>query len=130
MSAVGKVRGEGAGFSLIEVVVATAVASVGILGAAGVVAAIGSQARRAGWDADRAVAARTTAQALVSAGFAAATSGSDTVTVGGRRYAVARVVTTRAQGLRHIALTITTPGGGGIPFEMLLARPRPRPAAP
>lgn len=130
MKAIRKVRGAGAGFSLIEVVVSIAVASVGILGAAAVVAAIGSQVRRAAWDADRAVAARVTAQALASAGFASAASGSDTVTVGGRRYTVARVVTTRSPGLRHIALTVTPPENAGGRFEVLLARARPQPAAP
>lgn len=130
MKRAAKARRATGGFGLIEVAIAITVSSIGILAAAGVAASIGSQARQAMRDADRTVAARTAVHRLVRAGYAAAVSGADMVSVGGHDHTVARVVTTRSPGLRHVELTITPPAGNSATFEFLLARGRPMPAAP
>ena len=123
-------RGVAAGVGLIEVVIAITLTSIGILGAAGVVAGIGSQARRAAWDAERALAARATADRLRRVGFAQAVSGTDSVSVGGRAHTVIRTATARAPRLRHIALSVAPPGGSEATFEILIAPSRPQPGAP
>ena len=125
-----KGRSAAGGFGLIEVAIAITVASIGILGAAAVVATIGSQARQARLDADRTVAARTAVHRLLRNGYAAAVSGVDIVSVDEHDYTVTRVVTTRSPRLRHVELTIAPPAGMAGTFEFLLARGRPMPAAP
>ncbi|WP_420464272.1 hypothetical protein [Candidatus Palauibacter sp.] len=130
MSAAAKFPGGAAGFGLIEVALAVTVASIGILGAAGVVLGIGSQARLAARDTDRTLAGRGVIQGLVREGHAAATSGAGIAEVGGRRHDVSRVVTTRSPRLRHVQVTITPPLGPDAAFEILLARERPMPVAP
>ena len=124
-----KARCAARGFGLIEVAIAITVASIGVLGAAGVVASIGSQSRQSLRDADRTVAGRMSVHRLLRDGYAAAVSGAEIVAVGGRDYSVTRVVTTRSPRLRHVELTIAPPAAGR-PFEFFLARDRPMPAAP
>ncbi|WP_419950792.1 type IV pilus modification PilV family protein [Candidatus Palauibacter sp.] len=123
-----KVRCAAGGFGLIEVAIAITVASIGVLGTAGVVASIGSQSRQSLRDADRTIAGRMSVHRLLRDGYASAVSGADIVAVGGRDYGVTRVVTTRSPRLRHVELMIVPPAGR--PFEYLLARDRPMPAAP
>lgn len=119
-----------AGFSLVEVLLAIVVTSVGALGAAGVVLAIGLQARRAAWDTEHALAGRNAVESLVRAGFAAAASHASVVDIGGRRFDVSHRVATRSRRLKHARVTVSLPPAPEAELEIVLSRPRPLPAAP
>ena len=118
------------GFSLVEVLLAIVVTSVGVLGAAAVVLGIGSQALRAGWATDHTLAGRNAVESLVRAGHAAATSHASTVDVGERRFAVSHDVTQPSPRLKHARVTVSLPPAPTAEFEVVLSRPRPLPAAP
>ncbi len=119
------------GIGLVEVVLATAVASIGVLAAAGVSLVIGSQARLAGWETDQALAARSALEAVRQTGYARAVSGSGVVGLGPRLYRVTHAVTAPGSRLKHVRVTVAAPPGRQpAAFETRLARLRPLPAAP
>lgn len=118
------------GFSLVEVLLAIVVTSVGVLGAAGVVLGIGSQALRAERDTQHAHAGRNATESLVRAGHAAATSHTSTVDIGERRFDIRHDVTESSPRLRHARVTVFVPSVPAAEFEIVLVRPRPLPAAP
>lgn len=119
-----------AGFSLVEVLLAIVVTSVGVLGAAGVVLGIGSQALRAAWDTEHALAGRNAVESLVRAGYAAAASHTSVVNIGGRRFGLSHDVAERSLRLKHVRLTVSLPPAPEAELEIVLSRPRPLPAAP
>ena len=119
-----------AGFSLVEVLLAIVVTSVGILGAAGVVLGIGSQALRAAWDTEHALAGRNAMESLVRAGYATAASHTGAVDIGGRRFVVSHDVTALSSRLKHARVTVSLPPAPEAELEIVLSRPRPLPAAP
>ena len=119
-----------AGFSLVEVLLAIVVTSVGVLGAAGVVLGIRSQALRAAWDTEHALAGRNAVESLVRAGYPAATSHTGAVDIGGRRFDVSRAVTALSSRLKHARVTVSLPPAPEAELEIVLSRPRPLPAAP
>lgn len=119
-----------AGISLVEVLLAIVVTSVGVLGAAGVALGIGSQALRATWDTEHALAGRSAVESLVRAGYAAAASHTSVVDIGGRRFDVSRDVTAGSPRLKHARVTVSLPPAPEAELEIVLARPRPLPAAP
>lgn len=119
-----------AGFSLVEVLLAIVVTSVGVLGAAGVVLGIRSQALRAAWDTEHALAGRNAVESLVRSGYAAAASHTGVVEIGGRRFNVSRTVTARSARLKHGRVTVSLPPAPAAELEIVLSRPRPLPAAP
>lgn len=119
-----------AGFSLVEVLLAIVVTCVGVLGAAGVVLGIRSQALRAAWDTEHALAGRNAVESLVRAGYAAASSHTSVVDIGGRRFDVSRDVTARSSRLKHARVTVLLAPAPAAELEIVLSRPRPLPAAP
>ena len=119
-----------AGFSLVEVLLAIVVTSVGVLGAAGVVLGIRSQALRAAWDTEHALAGRNAVESLVRAGYPAAASHTGAVDIGGRRFDVSRAVTALSSRLKHARVTVSLPPAPRAELEIVLSRPRPLPAAP
>ena len=119
-----------AGFSLVEVLLAIVVTSVGVLGAAGVALGTGSLALRAEWDTGHALAGRNAVESLVRAGHAAAVSHTSTVDVGGRRFDISHDVTAPLPRLKHARVTVSLPPAPAAALEIVLSRPRPLPAAP
>ncbi|WP_420633613.1 prepilin-type N-terminal cleavage/methylation domain-containing protein [Candidatus Palauibacter sp.] len=119
-----------AGFGLVEVAVAIAVSSVGVLGAAGVAIAIASQARHSNWDTQYTLAGRKAVEAIVQEGHDRVVSGTTTLEVAGRRYQASHVVTTPEPRLKQVQVTVASPPGPTVAFEILLVRDRPLPAAP
>ena len=119
-----------AGFSLVEVLLAIVVTSIGTLGAAGVVLGIRSQALRAAWDTEHALAGRNAAESLIRAGYPAAASHTGAVDIGGRRFDVSRDVTALSSRLKHARVTVSLPPAPEAELEIVLSRPRPLPAAP
>ena len=118
------------GFSLVEVLLAIVMTCVGVLGAAGVVLGIRSQALRAAWDTEHALAGRNAVESLVRAGYATATSRTGVVDIGGRRFDVSHDVTARSSRLKHARVTVSLPPAREAELEIVLSRPRPLPAAP
>lgn len=118
------------GFSLVEVLLAIVVTSVGVLGAAGVVLGIGSQALRAGRDTEHTLAGRNAVESLVRAGHSAATSHTSAVDIGGRRFDVSNDVAEPSPRLKHARVTVSRPPAPAAELEIVLSRPRPLPAAP
>ncbi|MDE2879153.1 hypothetical protein [Candidatus Palauibacter soopunensis] len=119
-----------AGISLVEVLLAIVVTSVGVLGAAGVALGIGSQALRAAWDTEHALAGRNAVESLVRAGYAAAASHASAVDIGGRRFDVSLDVTAGSPRLKYARVTVSLPPAPEAELEIVLSRPRPLPAAP
>lgn len=119
-----------AGFSLVEVLLAIVLTSIGVLGAAGVVLGIGSRALRAAWDTEHALAGRNAAESLLRTGHAAAASHTSTVDIGGHRFDVSYDVTEPSPRLRHARVTVSLPPAPAADLNVLLSRPRPLPAAP
>ncbi|MDE2663180.1 MAG: prepilin-type N-terminal cleavage/methylation domain-containing protein [Gemmatimonadota bacterium] len=119
-----------AGFSLVEVLLAIVVTSVGVLGAAGVVLGIGAQALRAARGTERTLAGRNAVESLVRAGHAVAISHTSTVDIGGRRFDVSHDVTEHPPRLKHARVTVSRPPAPAAELDIVLARPRPLPAAP
>ncbi len=107
------------------------VASIGVLAAASVVVAIGIQLRRATWDTDGTLAARSAIEAVMRAGYQSAGSGSFTIQVGGRSHSVSQIVTVRAPRLKHIRVSIVSPNAKDtVRFETYLAEARPLTGTP
>ena len=119
-----------AGFGLIEVSLALVVTSIGVLGAATVVLGVTSQARQAARDTDHALAGRSAADSLVRAGFASAVTGTGVVHVGGRSFDLSLDVTALSRRLKHVRVVVKRPPAPETAFEVMLAQPRPLPAAP
>ncbi len=120
-----------AGFSLIELVLALMVSSVGLLAVAGASMGIGIQASLARWDADQALAARTVLERATSGSYAAVVSGQRAVSLGGPPITATSTVTSLAPRLKHVRLDVTRPGHRtAAVFETRLAASRPLPVAP
>lgn len=119
--------GEG-GLTLIEVVVAVLVLSVGLLAVAGMTLSAGTQARRAGLYTDRTLLAQERLGRIAAQGWHGTTVGTtvETVERGGTVWEVTQEVTLPAPGYKEVTLTV-----GGISgmadagVTVRLARPRP-----
>ena len=118
------------GFSLVEVLLAIVMTSVGVLGAAGAVLGIGSQALRAERETEHTLAGRNGVESLVRAGHAAATSHASTVDIGGRRFRVSHGVAEPSPRVKHARVTVSRPPAPAAELDIVLARPRPLPGAP
>ena len=119
-----------AGFSLVEVLLAIVVTSVGVLGAAAAVLGIGAQALRSERETVHTLAGRNAVESIVRAGHAAATSRTRTVDIGGRRFDVSHHVTDPSPRFKHARVTVSRAPVPAAEFEIVLVRPRPLPAAP
>ncbi|WP_420446984.1 type IV pilus modification PilV family protein [Candidatus Palauibacter sp.] len=119
-----------AGFSLVEVLLAIVITSVGILGASGVVLGIASLGRRTSWYTDHTVVGRSGVDSLMHAGFTSVVSGSGVVEVGGRACDLSFEVTPLSPRLKHLRLTATLPNAPESVLESIVSRPRPLPTAP
>ena len=118
------------GFSLVEVLLAIVVTSVGVLGAAAVVLGIGSQALRAGRETEHTVAGRNAVESFVRAGHAAATSRTSTVDIGGRQVDISQDVTEPSPRLKYARVTASRASAPAAELDIVVVRPRPLPAAP
>ena len=95
------------GLGLIEVLVSLIILSVGMMAIAGVSLQVGTQTKLSTWQTDQSMAAEQVMESLQRAGYAAAASGSDTVSVGNRVYQVTRVVSSPLTRVKLVQLTVT-----------------------
>ncbi|MEN8143884.1 MAG: prepilin-type N-terminal cleavage/methylation domain-containing protein [Gemmatimonadota bacterium] len=95
------------GFGIIETLVAITVLAIGLLAASGLSSSAGRLLTTASVLADQTAAAEAVFEALRQAGYAAAVSGADTVTVGSSRFAVEIAVTVLATGAKEIVVRVS-----------------------
>lgn len=128
--AAGRVGAE-AGISLVEVLIALSILSIGMLSVAGISMSVGRQTGLATWQTDQALAAQAVLERTHQQGFDAATSGTDTVAIGNRTYVVTRTVTLLGPRVKEVQATVTASNGRAPKtFSTRLHKPRPLPTAP
>jgi len=123
--------GDASGLGLIEVITAMVILSIGVLALAGLTFQVGTQNRLSTWQTDQSMAAQQVMESLTRGGYAAATSRTDTVTVGTRTYVVSALVSTPANRVKQVQLTVqATRGGRGRTYTGRIYENRQLPAAP
>lgn len=123
--------GDASGLGLIEVITAMVIFSVGVLAVAGLALQVGTQNRLSVWQTDQSLAAQQVMESLTRGGYAAATSRTDTVTVGTLTYVVTAAVSTPANRVKQVQLTVQSPrGGAGRTYTGRIYENRQLPSAP
>lgn len=106
------VMGDERGFGLIEALLAMTLLVIGLLAVSGLTLATAAQARIADLRSDQMVTGQATIETIRRGGFAAASSGVDTVTTGGREFYVTRTVTDINTRTKLISVSIAPSSGG------------------
>lgn len=126
-----RVAGGEGGFGLVEMLVATTIAMIGLLSVAGLQLSVATQARIAAWRTNQALAAQEVFERLNDAGYASVVSGSDSATVDGRVYRVNVAVTVPVVRVKQVTATVSSVGSvGARAFVTRIHDRRPVPAAP
>jgi Tfp pilus assembly protein PilV len=107
-----RVRDE-TGLGLVEVLVSMIILSVGVLAIAGISLQVGTLNALSTSQTDQSLAAQQVMESMQAAGYANASSGSDTITVANRRYVVTTSVTTPSLRVKLVQLTVTAAGNRG-----------------
>lgn len=123
------------GFGLIEVMIALTIFAIGMLAVAGISLSVGAQTNWSVWQTDQSLVAQQVLERVQQDGYDAATSGTETVTVGNRTYVAERTVTQIAPRVKEVALTVSTTRADdkGVPSRTFVTRlyePRQLPSAP
>jgi type II secretory pathway pseudopilin PulG len=122
---------DSSGMGLIEVLAALIIMSVGMLAIAGISLQVGAQNRWSTWQTDQALAAQQVMERLQRIGYTAVGSGTDTISVGNRRYVVNRVVGQPAPRVKRVQLTVlSSQGAAPRTFVSRIYQTRPLPASP
>lgn len=119
------------GFGLVEILIATTIAAIGLISVAGLQLAVAAQARIAAWQTGQTLAVQEVFERMNEAGYAAAATGTDSVTVGGYAYRVNVTVTTPIVRVKEVRATVGAVGS--IAPRTFLTRihdRRPVPVAP
>lgn len=124
--------GKTSGIGLPEVMVAMTLMGVGMLAVAGISMQVATQNRWSNWQTDQSLAAQEVLERVQRAGYDAAVSGTDTVTVGTRVYNVQRTVTTVGNRVKEVTVTVVAPRGNvrSRDFTTRVYEARQLPAAP
>lgn len=122
-----------AGLGLIEVLIALTIFAVGMLAVAGIGLSVGAQTNWAVWQTDQSLAAQQVLERVQREGYDAASSGTETVTVGNRTYTASRTVTQVDTRVKEVSVTVSTTRewDRGVPprtFVTRLYEPRPLPS--
>jgi Tfp pilus assembly protein PilV len=120
------VTGDEHGFGLIEALIAVTLLVIGLLAVSGLTLATAAQARIADLRSDQMITGQSAIETMRQNGFAAATSGVDTVSTGGREFYVTRTVTDVNTRTKLISVSIA-PASGGLTtrnFSTVLHSPR------
>lgn len=125
----GECPGGGAGFTVVEVLVALVVLSAGMIGVAGMTASVAEQTRRSAWKTEQALVAQQVVDSIRQAGFASAASGADTLPTGGRQWVASWRVSRPSVGLKRVDVRLERHGGlGARTFGSYLHRPTSLPS--
>lgn len=117
------------GFGLVEALMAIMILVVGLIAVSGLNLGTAWQARTADLRNDQMITGQSALETIRGAGFAAASSGVDTVTTGGRVFYVTRTVTDINDRTKLVNVSITAAAGGPTVrnFSTVLQAPRPVP---
>ena len=117
------------GFGLVEALIAVTVMVIGLLAVSGLTLATALQARTADLRSDQMITGQTAIETVRRAGFAAAASGVDTVSTGGRTFYVTRTVTDINDRTKLVNVDIAAAAGGPVmrDFSTVVQAPRPLP---
>lgn len=112
--------------------IALTIFAFGMLAVAGLGLSVGAQTNWSVWQTDQSLAAQQVLERVQREGYAAATSGTETVTVGNRTYTVSRTVSQLGPRVREVSVTVSTTRAWdrGVPprtFVTRLYQPRPLP---
>lgn len=119
------------GAGLIEGLVASTVAMIGLLALSGIQLAVATQSRMGQWRTGQALAAQEVLERVLDGGYAAATSGSDSATVNGHTYRVNLSVTNTAIRVKQVRATVAAVGSvSPRTFVTRIYEPRPVPPPP
>lgn len=119
------------GFGLVEALIALTILVIGLLAVSGLTLASATQARIADWKSEQATAGQLALEAVRRQGFAAAASGSRTITVDGHEYAVTLTVTEISTKVKEVEAEVNAVGTlQARTFTTLLYQPRPLPLPP
>lgn len=116
-------RGE-TGFGLVETLVALVVLTAGLLGVAGLTTTVAEQTRRSSWETEQALVAQQVMDSIRQAGYAAASDGTDTLSISGRQWAASWTVTKPVRSLKKVDVEVQARGDlGARTFAARLHRP-------
>lgn len=101
----------GAGFSLVEVLIALLVLTIGMLAVAGLASTVAQQTREGSWRSDQTLVAQQVVMEVVQDGYASASSYQDTLPMGGHEWPVQVTVTTVATDLKEVEVEVEGRGG-------------------
>ena len=119
------------GFGLVEALIAVTILVIGLMAVAGLTLATAAQVRIATIQGGQTVAAQQVLEELQLAGFDAAASGTDTVSVDGRDYVVTVTVTTASARVKNVQASVAGVGSlGAQTMTTRLYKPRPLPSGP
>lgn len=121
------------GFGLVETLIAFTILVIGLLAVTGLTMASASQARVADRWSDIATAGQLVIETVQFRGYDSATSGTDTVAVGGTDYPVTLTVTNVSSRVREVVAVVDGTGPASVrTFTARVYRPRslPMPYAP
>ncbi len=127
MQARGKVRSE-EGFGIVETLIAFTILVIGLLAVSGLTLASSSQARVADRWSDVSTAGQVAIETIQFRGYDSATSGTDTVSVGGKDYPVTLTVTNVSSRVREVQAVVDASGPASMrTFTARVYRPRSLP---
>ncbi len=121
------------GFGLVETLIAFTILVIGLLAVTGLTMASASQARVADRWSDIATVGQLTIETVQFRGYDSATSGTDTVSVGGTDYPVTLTVTNVSSRVREVVAVVEGTGPASVrTFTARVYRPRslPMPYSP
>ena len=98
------------GFGLVEILIAMVLLTVGLLALTSITASVASQTRISAEKTAQAMAAQQVLEDYTRRGYTAATSGVDTIQVGGRPYVVTSTVTDPSSRVRQISSVVSGRG--------------------
>ena len=117
------------GFGIVETLIAFTILVIGLLAVSGLTLASSTQARIADRWSDIATAGQLTIETVQFRGYDSATSGTDTVSVGGRDYPVTLTVTKVSSRVREVVAVVDGTGPASVrTFTARVYRPRSLPA--
>jgi len=116
------------GFGLVETLIALTILVIGLVAVSGLSVASAGQARTANWRSQQAAAAQMMLEDVQSDGWGSATSGYDTVTVGGHDYPVKIDVSSFSTRVKQVTIAVAGVGDvGAVVYRTRLYKPRPLP---
>jgi prepilin-type N-terminal cleavage/methylation domain-containing protein len=116
------------GFGLVETLIALTILVIGLVAVSGLSLASAGQARIANWRSQQAAAAQMVLEDVQSAGWAAASSGLDTVRVAGHDYPVKIDVSDFSSRVKQVTIAVAGVGDvDAVVYRTRLYKPRPLP---